>query len=187
MTETERTETDDEYLTLTLNPLGRRNGALSGPCLAACVLSVLCFVMFGLVRTQFSRSSLETLANNLSKILSIQISSWWGGAAAQETKPYDPTDPKQNPLNPQGVKPYVIHILPVVVHNFNSFIPFFLLLICHTMIGAAPAHRLNLPGMIVSSNLTRRKRTKNARNLSSSISRACEDTASMFSAHKRAM
>lgn len=124
MTETERTETDDEYLTLTLNPLGRRNGALSGPCLAACVLSVLCFVMFGLVRTQFSRSSLETLANNLSKILSIQISSWWGGAAAQETKPYDPTDPKQNPLNPQGVKPYVIHILPVVVHNFNSFIPF---------------------------------------------------------------
>ncbi|KAI1791539.1 cytochrome C oxidase copper chaperone-domain-containing protein [Ganoderma leucocontextum] len=37
------------------------------------------------------------------------ISSWWGGsgssAPAVQDKPYDPTDPKQNPLNPKGLKP----------------------------------------------------------------------------------
>lgn len=36
------------------------------------------------------------------------ISSWWGGSSptpAPEAKPFDPTDPKQNPLNPQGLKP----------------------------------------------------------------------------------
>ena len=41
-----------------------------------------------------------------------QISSWWGGsgssAPAIQDKPYDPTDPKQNPLNPKGLKPCVI-------------------------------------------------------------------------------
>ncbi|KAI0648412.1 cytochrome C oxidase copper chaperone-domain-containing protein [Trametes meyenii] len=38
------------------------------------------------------------------------ISSWWSGSpapapAAAPACPYDPTDPKQNPLNPQGLKP----------------------------------------------------------------------------------
>ncbi|OBZ75509.1 hypothetical protein A0H81_04884 [Grifola frondosa] len=34
------------------------------------------------------------------------ISSWWGSSSpAPETKPYDPTDPKVNPLNPKGLKP----------------------------------------------------------------------------------
>ncbi|KAI0345046.1 hypothetical protein BDW22DRAFT_1325444 [Trametopsis cervina] len=36
-----------------------------------------------------------------------QISSWWGGstpAPETESKPYNPSDPKQNPLNPQGLK-----------------------------------------------------------------------------------
>ena len=44
-----------------------------------------------------------------------QISSWWGGsgssAPAVQDKPYDPTDPKQNPLNPKGLKPYVLRAL----------------------------------------------------------------------------
>ncbi|KAF9453644.1 hypothetical protein P691DRAFT_812993 [Macrolepiota fuliginosa MF-IS2] len=35
------------------------------------------------------------------------ISSWWSGPSlpAVESKPYDPTDPKQNSLNPKGLKP----------------------------------------------------------------------------------
>ncbi|KAK7688947.1 hypothetical protein QCA50_007638 [Cerrena zonata] len=35
------------------------------------------------------------------------LSSWWGGSSAPEPagKPFDPTDPKMNPLNPQGLKP----------------------------------------------------------------------------------
>ncbi|KAH8100233.1 cytochrome C oxidase copper chaperone-domain-containing protein [Cristinia sonorae] len=35
------------------------------------------------------------------------ISSWWGGSPtpAAAPKPFDPTDPKQNPLNPEGLKP----------------------------------------------------------------------------------
>ena len=42
-----------------------------------------------------------------------QLSSWWGGSSpkpAPEAKPFDPTDPKQNPLNPQGLKPYVVYL-----------------------------------------------------------------------------
>lgn len=35
-----------------------------------------------------------------------QLSAWWKGPAAEE-KPFDPTDPKQNPLNPKGLKPCV--------------------------------------------------------------------------------
>ncbi|KAG2020924.1 hypothetical protein CC2G_006208 [Coprinopsis cinerea AmutBmut pab1-1] len=34
-----------------------------------------------------------------------KLSSWWSGSPAPESKPYDPTDPKQNPLNPEGLKP----------------------------------------------------------------------------------
>ncbi|KAH8824608.1 cytochrome C oxidase copper chaperone-domain-containing protein [Flagelloscypha sp. PMI_526] len=30
-----------------------------------------------------------------------KVSSWWYGPS----KPYDATDPKQNPLNPEGLKP----------------------------------------------------------------------------------
>ncbi|GBE82779.1 cytochrome C oxidase copper chaperone-domain-containing protein [Sparassis latifolia] len=34
------------------------------------------------------------------------LGSWWGTSApAVETKAYDPTDPKMNPLNPEGLKP----------------------------------------------------------------------------------
>ncbi|TEB31350.1 hypothetical protein FA13DRAFT_1629417, partial [Coprinellus micaceus] len=34
------------------------------------------------------------------------ISSWWSGSKPEaESCPYDPTDPKQNPLNPKGLKP----------------------------------------------------------------------------------
>ncbi|PFH53583.1 hypothetical protein AMATHDRAFT_73396 [Amanita thiersii Skay4041] len=32
-----------------------------------------------------------------------KITSWW--SFSPQPKPYDPTDPKQNPLNPQGLKP----------------------------------------------------------------------------------
>ncbi|KZP05261.1 hypothetical protein FIBSPDRAFT_1054178 [Athelia psychrophila] len=34
-----------------------------------------------------------------------KITSWWAGAPAPEKKPYSPSDPKQNPLNPKGLKP----------------------------------------------------------------------------------
>jgi hypothetical protein len=45
-----------------------------------------------------------------------QISSWWSGPKpANESCPYDPTDPKQNPLNPKGLKPYVS--IPVIGLN----------------------------------------------------------------------
>ncbi|KAL4246146.1 COX17 family protein [Abortiporus biennis] len=35
------------------------------------------------------------------------ISSWWSGSSGPkvEEKPFDATDPKQNPLNPKGLKP----------------------------------------------------------------------------------
>ncbi|KAL9714711.1 hypothetical protein Ac2012v2_001369 [Leucoagaricus gongylophorus] len=34
------------------------------------------------------------------------ISSWWSGSPSPTPeKSYDPTDPKQNPLNPKGLKP----------------------------------------------------------------------------------
>ncbi|EIW60946.1 copper metallochaperone COX17 [Trametes versicolor FP-101664 SS1] len=34
------------------------------------------------------------------------ISSWWGGSPAPAApEKFDPTDPKQNPLNPKGLKP----------------------------------------------------------------------------------
>ncbi|KAI0692222.1 cytochrome C oxidase copper chaperone-domain-containing protein [Cytidiella melzeri] len=36
------------------------------------------------------------------------MSSWWGGSTptpVPDSKPFDPTDPKQNPLNPKGLKP----------------------------------------------------------------------------------
>ncbi|KAI0668386.1 cytochrome C oxidase copper chaperone-domain-containing protein, partial [Trametes maxima] len=45
---------------------------------------------------------------------SCSLVSWWSGSpspspapapAAAPACPYDPTDPKQNPLNPQGLKP----------------------------------------------------------------------------------
>ncbi|KAF7971464.1 hypothetical protein HWV62_21046 [Athelia sp. TMB] len=35
-----------------------------------------------------------------------KISSWWAGSPPVETKPYNPADPTQNPLNPKGLKPY---------------------------------------------------------------------------------
>ena len=50
--------------------------------------------MFGSVRTHL---------NALSVPDALQVTSWWS-----PKKPYDPTDPNQNPLNPQGLKPYVI-------------------------------------------------------------------------------
>ncbi|KAI0956738.1 hypothetical protein AcW1_005347 [Taiwanofungus camphoratus] len=37
-----------------------------------------------------------------------QITSWWGSSApsaAPAATKYDPTDPKQNPLNPEGLRP----------------------------------------------------------------------------------
>ncbi|KAF7970191.1 hypothetical protein HWV62_24836 [Athelia sp. TMB] len=34
-----------------------------------------------------------------------KISSWWAGSPPVETKPYNPADPTQNPLNPKGLKP----------------------------------------------------------------------------------
>ncbi|KAF5324905.1 hypothetical protein D9611_004171 [Ephemerocybe angulata] len=35
-----------------------------------------------------------------------KVSSWWSGSKPEaESKPFDPTDPKQNPLNPKGLKP----------------------------------------------------------------------------------
>ncbi|TFK45641.1 hypothetical protein OE88DRAFT_1111325 [Heliocybe sulcata] len=40
-----------------------------------------------------------------------KITSFWGGSTPAPTpevalqKPYDPTDPKVNPLNPEGLKP----------------------------------------------------------------------------------
>ncbi|KAL1714721.1 cytochrome C oxidase copper chaperone-domain-containing protein [Schizophyllum commune] len=33
-----------------------------------------------------------------------KLTSWWSPAPAPPAK-FDPTDPKQNPLNPQGLKP----------------------------------------------------------------------------------
>ncbi|KAI0314501.1 cytochrome C oxidase copper chaperone-domain-containing protein [Amylostereum chailletii] len=38
---------------------------------------------------------------------SLQITSWWTPTAPAPVpaRAYDPTDPKQNPLNPQGLKP----------------------------------------------------------------------------------
>ncbi|KZT03466.1 uncharacterized protein LAESUDRAFT_704403 [Laetiporus sulphureus 93-53] len=35
------------------------------------------------------------------------LTSWWGSSAPAPVaeKAFDPTDPKQNPLNPQGLKP----------------------------------------------------------------------------------
>lgn len=55
-----------------------------------------CLAMFGSVRTH---------CNALSVPDALQITSWW-----TPTKPYDPTDPKQNPLNPQGLKPYAFFV-----------------------------------------------------------------------------
>lgn len=37
-----------------------------------------------------------------------KISSWWAGPTPPEKKPYNPADPAQNPLNPKGLKPYVL-------------------------------------------------------------------------------
>ncbi|KJA15938.1 hypothetical protein HYPSUDRAFT_47874 [Hypholoma sublateritium FD-334 SS-4] len=34
-----------------------------------------------------------------------KISSWWSSSPATDDKPYNPSDPKQNPLNPKGLKP----------------------------------------------------------------------------------
>ncbi|KAJ3510207.1 hypothetical protein NLJ89_g4812 [Agrocybe chaxingu] len=34
-----------------------------------------------------------------------KISAWWSPSPVADDKPYDPTDPKMNPLNPQGLKP----------------------------------------------------------------------------------
>ncbi|KAH6919116.1 cytochrome C oxidase copper chaperone-domain-containing protein [Coprinopsis sp. MPI-PUGE-AT-0042] len=35
-----------------------------------------------------------------------KISSWWSSSSPKPAdKPFDPTDPKQNPLNPEGLKP----------------------------------------------------------------------------------
>jgi len=34
-----------------------------------------------------------------------KISGWLSPAPAAVPKPFDPTDPKQNPLNPEGLKP----------------------------------------------------------------------------------
>ncbi|KAF8810063.1 hypothetical protein BYT27DRAFT_7232011 [Phlegmacium glaucopus] len=34
-----------------------------------------------------------------------KISQWWSPSPPAEDKPYDPTNPKMNPLNPQGLKP----------------------------------------------------------------------------------
>ncbi|ESK90331.1 cytochrome c oxidase copper chaperone [Moniliophthora roreri MCA 2997] len=33
-----------------------------------------------------------------------KVASWWS-SSSQPERPYDPTDPKMNPLNPQGLKP----------------------------------------------------------------------------------
>jgi hypothetical protein len=56
----------------------------------------------------------------------LQISSLWSSSPVKDDKPYDPTNPKMNPLNPEGLRPYVIcakiglvtlltTLLPVVV------------------------------------------------------------------------
>ncbi|KAH9483669.1 Cytochrome c oxidase copper chaperone [Psilocybe cubensis] len=34
-----------------------------------------------------------------------KISSWWSPTPAADDKPYNPSDPKMNPLNPKGLKP----------------------------------------------------------------------------------
>ncbi|TFK25786.1 hypothetical protein FA15DRAFT_638766 [Coprinopsis marcescibilis] len=34
-----------------------------------------------------------------------KISSWWSPSHKDDSKPFDPTNPKQNPLNPEGLKP----------------------------------------------------------------------------------
>ncbi|KAL0579234.1 hypothetical protein V5O48_002796 [Marasmius crinis-equi] len=35
-----------------------------------------------------------------------KLTSWWSSSpSAKPEKPYDPTNPKMNPLNPEGLKP----------------------------------------------------------------------------------
>ncbi|KAF4613636.1 hypothetical protein D9613_007663 [Agrocybe pediades] len=34
-----------------------------------------------------------------------KISSWWSSTPPASDKPYNPSDPKMNPLNPKGLKP----------------------------------------------------------------------------------
>ncbi|KAL1748018.1 cytochrome C oxidase copper chaperone-domain-containing protein [Schizophyllum fasciatum] len=34
-----------------------------------------------------------------------KLTSWWSPAPAPPPAKFDPTDPKQNPLNPQGLRP----------------------------------------------------------------------------------
>ena len=68
--------------------------------------------MFASVRCHFKRRDGLTLTRTWD---TKQISSWWGGSGsstpAVQDKPYDPTDPKQNPLNPKGLKPYALRAL----------------------------------------------------------------------------
>ncbi|KAI0818683.1 hypothetical protein BC629DRAFT_669048, partial [Irpex lacteus] len=52
------------------------------------------------------------------------ITSWWGGSSptpAPESKPFDPTDPKQNPLNPKGLKPYVGDFCAVICESTKVY------------------------------------------------------------------
>lgn len=58
--------------------------------------------MFGKVGAYLDAFQLQLSTN-------IQIASWWSSTptAAAEKAPYNPSDPKQNPLNPKGLKPCV--------------------------------------------------------------------------------
>lgn len=53
----------------------------------------------------------------------IQFSSWWSSSPPTPAA-YDPTDPKQNPLNPQGLKSYAryINLLYSVQAHDESFL-----------------------------------------------------------------
>lgn len=95
-------------------------GSVSHSCVLSLVRPHTCYVdplldiigrhvRIGMLLFRYKRSS-----NREADVLTAnQISSWWGGsgssAPAVQDKPYDPTDPKQNPLNPKGLKPYVFH------------------------------------------------------------------------------
>jgi hypothetical protein len=52
----------------------------------------------------------------------VQISSWWSGSPSPTAeKPYDPTDPKQNPLNPKGLKPCALPFLIASLYSHLSY------------------------------------------------------------------
>jgi hypothetical protein len=113
------------------------------------------------------------VASSLDCAQTIQaFSLWpWGSSSAPTPAPvkYDPTDPKQNPLNPQGLKPYVS-----LGFSFAWF-----LTLCFGS-DAARAPRQSLSGTIASSNTRVITPVKRARKLSRRTSHACASSVSSY-------